>query len=74
MPEKQFVSVRRKNSVTVGQLYFKTATHVVLLNNVLQQADLGRLRQRRTRHFEPEADVIVIPRVDVLSIELVGRF
>lgn len=69
----KIVTVRRKGSITVGRLYFKTTTHVVLLNNVLEQADLGRLRQQRKRHFEPEADVIVIPRADVLSIEVNRR-
>jgi hypothetical protein len=66
------VVVKRKNSKIVGQLYFKTTTHIVLLNNVVQQAELGRLRQIRKRHIDPEANVIVIPRADVEWIAVVG--
>ena len=66
---RTIVAVRRKRSVIVGQLFMRTRTHIVLINNVLQAADLGRLRHRRVRHFDPEATVIVIPRDDVVSIE-----
>ena len=53
--------VSMAHSKIVGAFYFKTDTHVVLLNNIVERADLGSLSVRRDRHFEPEADVIVLP-------------
>ncbi len=67
MPPK-VVEVRRKGSLIIGQLFMQTRTHIVLINNVLQGADLGRLRRRRVHHFDPEATVTVIPREDVVSV------
>jgi hypothetical protein len=63
------VVIRTLHSSTVGILYFQTDRHVVLLNNVVAEADLGRLKSRRSRHFEPEADVTVIPQEEVTSVE-----
>ena len=65
--------VRREHSSTIGMLYFKTAAHVVLLNNVVKGAHLGRLRNRRRIHIDPEADVIIIPRSEILSIEVASK-
>ena len=65
------VEVRLKKSVLIGALYFKTPTSVVLLNNIYSEADLGRLRQKRTHHLTPEADVIIVPRSDVISIAVI---
>jgi hypothetical protein len=54
-------------------LYIKTAAHVVLLNNIVKGAHLGRLRNRRRVHIDPEADLIIIPRSEVLSIEVASK-
>ena len=66
------VIVKTKRISTIGLMYFKTSTHIVLLNNVVEKAELGRLRQLRKRHVEPEATVVVIPRVDVERIEVIA--
>ena len=41
----------------VGFLYFETRSYIVLLNNTLQAADLGRLKRVRKSHAEPETDI-----------------
>jgi hypothetical protein len=56
--------------VTAGLLYFQTDTHVVLLNNVAGEAELGPLHARRDIHLEPEADITIIPRESDMTVEL----
>lgn len=46
-----------------------TPTHVVLLNNLREGADLGPVKPIRRRHLEPEADIRVVPRHMVEGIE-----
>jgi hypothetical protein len=67
------VAVERKSSTIVGRLYFRTQRHVVLLNNIRHCAHLGRLRGRRRRHFDPEADVFVIPTDQIVAVHALGR-
>lgn len=62
--------VRRRHSATVGLLYFQTGTHVVLLNNVAERANLGPLRARRDTHLEPEANIIIIPKELDMTVAL----
>ena len=69
----KIVAVKRKNSTTIGQLYFKTEEHLVLLNNILQRAHLGPLRNRRRLHSEPEAHIVIIPRNEVVAVEVIRR-
>jgi hypothetical protein len=65
------VAVRTAHSATIGLLYFKTTTHVVLLNNLLAGTDLGRLRRVVDSHYSHEADITIIPFADVAGIEFV---
>ena len=69
----KFVQVNRKASSIVGMLYFETDDHLVLLNNVFEGAHLGRLRNMRRKHVEPEADIVVVPRHEVVSVDLLKR-
>jgi hypothetical protein len=62
------VAVKQKGATTIGLLYFETEEHLVLLNNVFQKAHLGPLRNRRQRHFEPEAHIVIIPRSEVAEV------
>lgn len=63
--------VRGTNSAIAGQLYFQTRTHVVLLNSLVKGADLRRLRAQRDIHFEPEANITIIPKEAGMTVEIV---
>jgi hypothetical protein len=65
------VAVRTAHSTTIGLLYFKTATHVVLLNHLLAGTDLGHLRRVVGSHYSHEADITIIPSAEVADIELI---
>lgn len=69
----KIVAVKRKSSIIIGRLYFETVEHLVLLNNVLQGAHLGPLRNRRRRHFDNEAHIMIIPRSEVVAVEVMRR-
>jgi len=66
------VVVKTARSETIGFLYFKTSTHVVLLNSLLQGADLGPLKGVVDRHYSHEADITIIPAADVTAIDVIG--
>ncbi len=55
---------------TLGSLYMKNKRFLVLLNNIRGTADLGPLRRIRREHTEPEADVLVLPRGMVKTINI----
>jgi hypothetical protein len=57
-------------SETAGYLYFETDLHIVLLNHVASQADLGPLRGRRLKFLEHEADIAIIPRSEVTAMHV----
>jgi hypothetical protein len=61
--------VRAQGFMSVGALLLDTSTHVVLLNNVRKGVDLGPIKRIRKKHIEPEADIHVIPKGMVVSIE-----
>lgn len=46
-----------------------TPTHVVLLNSVCEDADLGPLKSFREEHIDPEADLHIIPKGEVRGVE-----
>lgn len=60
--------VHTEHSVIVGALYFETELSVVLLNNLVEGADLGPLAPLRSHHVAPEATITIIPREDVCEL------
>jgi hypothetical protein len=55
---------------TFGLLYFENERVVVLLNNLVQEADLGPIKYFCNKHVEPEATIVVIPRDQVRAIKI----
>jgi hypothetical protein len=55
---------------TIGYLYLENERFIVLLNNLVQKADLGPIKYVRNKHIEPEATMIIIPRDQVKAIEI----
>jgi len=71
-PSLKSVKVRHGRSFTFGLLYFRSRTHVVLLNNLVDSADLGPLRHVRKNYIENEATIAVIPvtpDVEIIQLE-----
>lgn len=64
------VVVKTARSRTIGFLYFKTSTHVVLLNHLLQATDLGPLKGVVDGHYSHEVDITIIPATDVTAIDV----
>jgi hypothetical protein len=52
----------------IGFLYVKTSSVVVLLNSIVDGADLGPMQSIRDLHYIPEASICVIPTGDVTRI------
>jgi len=46
----------------LGILFAKTKEHLIVLNNVVGGANLGRLKKLRKEHLNPEADIYIFPR------------
>ena len=55
----------------VGFLYMKNERVIVLLNNIVEKADLGPLQSIRNVHIEPEADILILPRGQIEMIKIV---
>ncbi len=55
----------------IGFLFFQTASVIVLLNNVLQNAALGLLRSIRTDHVEPGGDIDIFPKAKGYKVTFV---
>ncbi len=70
--DKRVCVVRTQRSVSVGELFMKTRTHIVLINGIRQGADLGPIKKVKTRHIEPEGLVYVIPRRLVEDVQFLG--
>jgi hypothetical protein len=64
------VEVKTDSSKIIGFLYFKTSTHVVLLNNLLRQVDLGPWKRIVDKHHVHEADITIIPVTDVTGMDV----
>jgi hypothetical protein len=56
-----------------GFLFMENERVVILLNNIVAGAELGLLQNIRYEHIEPEADIFILPRSQVDSIELIGE-
>lgn len=69
-PDKRLCVVRTQRSESVGALFMKTRTHIVLINSIREGADLGPIKKVKTRHLEPEALVYVIPKRLVEDVRL----
>jgi hypothetical protein len=77
MKRRSKLNVRRLRPVVVragavmhmGLLLFETNKFIVLLNNMVEGADVGPLRSVRTEQFEPECDVLVLPRSAGMTME-----
>lgn len=54
----------------IGFLYMQNERVVVLLNNLVADADLGPLQSIRRKHIEPEADILILPRRQVNTIKI----
>ena len=57
-------------SVYYGFLYMQNERIVVLLNNLVDNAELGPLQNIRREHIEPEADILILPRRQVNTIKI----
>ena len=55
---------------SVGLLYLENERVVILLNNLIENADLGPIKSIRIEHIEPEASITIIPRDQVTAIEI----
>lgn len=66
--ELPLCEIRTEHSVILGALFFETELCVVLLNNLVDGADLGPLAAVRSRHLMPEAAITVIPRDDIVGL------
>lgn len=64
------VSFKGRNARVTGLFFAKTKRFVVLLNNVRQKAQLGRLQRTRYEHIEPEADIHIFPRTAVTRLQI----
>ena len=64
------IAHRNDGCDTIGVLYFENERVVVLLNNLVQNADLGPIKYFRDKHVEPEATIVIIPRDQVRAIEI----
>ncbi len=53
----------------IGYLYMENERVIVLLNNIVEKADLGPLQSIRNVHIEPEADILILPRGQIEMIE-----
>jgi len=69
-PEKRLYVVRTQRSESVGALFMKTRTHIVLISSIQAEADLGPIKKVKRRHLEPEALVYVIPRRLVENVQV----
>lgn len=67
------VEVELSSSKRWGYLYFETDTHLVLLNNIAAEANLGSLKSERHLHLDPEADIVVVPRSEVRRLRKEGE-
>lgn len=55
-----------------GGLYTENEHVVVILSSVLSKAHTGPLEAIRCQHFEPEADITILPRKHIRSIRALG--
>ena len=58
-----------KCKVSPGYLYLETKNHYVFINNIRNDIDLGKLKNVKTKHLDPECTVSVFPKslVDQLT-------
>jgi hypothetical protein len=56
---------------SIGMLYFKNKRVVVLLNHLSGGVDLGKIKNFRNKHIEPEASIMIIPHNKVTAIEII---
>lgn len=54
----------------IGLLFTHNERVVVLLNNIVNKAYLGPLQNIRHKHIEPEADILVLPRNQVIAVNV----
>ncbi len=62
--------VHHSGGLSVGLLYIENERVVVLLNNLVEKADLGSIRFIRDEHIEPEASIIIIPRSQITDLQV----
>ena len=60
-------------SVYTGFLYMQNERVVILVNNLVDNAELGPLQNIRRKHIEPEADILILPRRQVNTIKIVEK-
>ena len=58
---------------SIGLLYLENKRVVILLNHLVEKADLGPIKYVRNEHVEPEASIIIIPRNQVTAIEMLDE-
>lgn len=71
--DSMLCEVQTGNIRRIGFLYIRTSSVVVLLNNVIEYADLGPIQSIRDLHYIPEASICVIPTNDVTKIIKYGK-
>jgi len=55
---------------SIGFLYFKNDRVVILLNDLTNKANLGPIKDICNNYVEPEASIMIIPRDQVMDIEI----
>lgn len=45
----------------LGCMFAETKEHLIVLNNVVEGSDLGRLKKLRKQQLNPEADIYIFP-------------
>ncbi len=58
---------------SIGLLYFENERVVILLNNLTNKADLGPIMDICNDYVEPEASIMIIPRDQVMTIEILQK-
>jgi len=66
------VVVKDGKKAHAGFLLFETSMFIVLLNNMLTATNIGPLRVITREQFEPECDVLVLPRSPSMTVEFIG--
>ena len=57
-----------------GYLYMNNERVTVVINNICEDTYLGPLKNKREKHIEPEADIMIFPTRKVKNICIVGQF
>jgi len=64
------ITFKGRQFKVLGSLFATTRQHVIVLNNVVEGAELGKLKKRRVEHLNPEADIYIFPRNTIDDVRI----